>query len=81
MLLTTHPLPGPEAEFWDQSWIPQWEKGVGDLGRSLKGDVGVIKGGEMGPKRPWAYANWLKDAAGINVLTGNRGSGMKLSGS
>jgi hypothetical protein len=51
------------------------------LGRSLKGDVGVIKGGEMGPKRPWAYANWLKDAAGINVLTGNRGSGMKLSGS
>lgn len=27
---------------------------------TLKGDMEVISGGKMGPKRPWVYALWLR---------------------
>lgn len=50
-----------------------------DLVRALKGDVEVVKDREMGSKRHWAYAYWLKVQARINVLIADRGKGLKHS--
>lgn len=48
-----------------------------DLVRTLKGDVEVVRGGKIGPKRHCAYAYWLKSEAEINVLIGNRENKLK----